>query len=124
MRRAVATLVLLGLLAPTLTRGEEALVFVAPRMPPAKAIDLTWRYGGRDEPGVWLTAQQETTLGTRLISYKQGMDMALDQNARCEVALAEARGSAKVQGVPWWVWVVGGAAAGVVSVLAIKGAVQ
>lgn len=120
MRRLVATLVLVTLLAPRLTLGEEGLVYEAPVAPPAKAVDLTWRYDGKAVSGVWLTASQEITVGNRILTCQGAFNQSLDQNARCEVALATARGQVKLDTMPWWIWIAGGIAAGIAGTLAAK----
>ena len=122
MRRFAATLALMALLAPRLTRGEEVPVYVAPLPPPPKAGDLVWRFDGKDTGGVWLTAQQEVRVGTKILSCQGALDSSLDQNARCEVALAEARGQDKLAAMPWWAWLLLGVGAGAASVLAAQGA--
>lgn len=133
MRRFAAILALTGFLFPRLTLGEEvlsgappsALIFMAPVAAPAKAVDLTWRApDGKDRLGVWLTADQEVKLGTKILSCQAGLNQSLDKNASCEVALATARGDSKLAAVPWWVWLLGGAAAGAGTVLIVRGAAK
>lgn len=125
MHRVAAILALLSLLAPRLTRGEEALVYVAPVPAPAKASSLAWQHGMAPAvPGVWLTAPQEVKVGTKILSCQGALDASLDQNARCEVALAEARGNEKIDAVPWWTWLAGGIVAGIAATLAVKGATK
>lgn len=125
MRRFTATLALVALLAPRLTPGEEGLVFKAPVAAPAKAADLTWHApDGTATPGVWLTTPQEVKVGNKILSCQSALNQSLDSNARCEVALATARGDTKLAAVPWWVWLVSGVAAGAGTVLIVKGATK
>ena len=117
MRRALALLVAASLLAagtPT-ARGEEAPVYTAPQDPPAKAADLTWRGPTRESAGVWLTEKQRLTVGERYLKCQGMVEQLTSSEARCQVALATARGDKRV---PSWVWIgigaVGGLALGYV----------
>lgn len=120
MRRFTAALALAALLTPRVTRGEEGVVFEAPRPAPAKAADLTWRFDGKLTPGVFLTADQEVVVGNRVLTCQKGLDLTLDKAAACEVALIKARGEVKVEGVRWYWWLAGGVAAGVAGAYAAQ----
>lgn len=106
--RLIAILLLWSLLTPSVW-AEEALVFDAPVTPPAKAVDLTWRYNGTDVYGVWLTDRQIYDKGVELITCRQRLDSAIDGLAKCQVDLATSRANI---GIPTWVWVGIGALVG------------
>ena len=124
MRRFAAILALVALLAPRLTPGEEGFVFVAPEPAPAKAADLRWRFNEKDVKGVFLTADQEVVVGTRILTCQKGLDLTLDKAARCEVALIQARGDVTVGKAPWWLWLVIGAGVGAGGALVVRGATK
>lgn len=118
MRRALALLAAASLLVagPSPTRGEEVPVYVAPKDPPAKAADLTWKGPARESAGVWLTDEQRIVVGARYLKCQGAVERLTDSEARCQVALATSRGDKRI---PSWVWIlIGGVVGGGVGYLA------